>query len=45
VVMGVINLRVLFRLLTGRITESELLQVVEAEGLADVQKHLQSARP
>jgi len=45
VVMGAINLRVLFRLLSGRITEAELLQVVESEGLAQVDKHLQGARP
>jgi TRAP-type C4-dicarboxylate transport system permease small subunit len=45
VVMGIINLRVLFRLVTGRITESELLQVVEAEGMADVEASLRGARP
>ena len=44
-VMGIINVRVLFRLLTGRITEAELLQVVEAEGMADVELSLRSARP
>jgi TRAP-type C4-dicarboxylate transport system permease small subunit len=45
VVMGIINLNVLFRLLSGRITERELVQVVEAEGLADVEKQLQAGRP
>ncbi len=45
VVMGSINIRVLFRLLSGRITEAELLQVVESEGLAQVESHLQGARP
>jgi hypothetical protein len=35
----------LFRLLSGRITERELVQVVEAEGLADVEKQLQAGRP
>ena len=45
IVMGIINVRVLFRLLSGRITEDELLQVVEAEGLADVEKQLLGAKP
>ncbi len=45
VVMGAINIRVLFRLVSGRITESELLQVVEAEGMADVEASLRGARP
>ena len=44
VVMGIINLRVLFRLVSGRITEDELLQVVETEGLADVEKQLQGVK-
>ena len=44
VVMGIINVRVLFRLVTGRITEGELVQVVETEGLADVEKQLQGAK-
>lgn len=45
VVMGTMNLRVLFRLLSGRITEAELVQVVESEDLPDIGKHLQDARP
>ena len=40
VVMGIINLNMLYRLVTGRISEDELVQVVEAEGLADVEKQL-----
>ena len=44
VVMGIINLRVLYRLLSGTITESELLQVVETEGLADAEKQLQEVK-
>ena len=44
VVMGIINLRVLYRLLSGTITESELLQVVETEGLADAEKQLQGSK-
>jgi TRAP-type C4-dicarboxylate transport system permease small subunit len=43
-VMGMMNIRVLYRLLSGRITEAELIQVVEAEGLADVEKSLQTAK-
>ena len=43
-VMGMMNIRVLYRLLSGRITEAELIQVVEAEGLADVEKTLRTAK-
>ena len=44
IVMGIMNLRVLYRLLSGSITESELLQVVETEGLADAEKQLQEVK-
>ena len=44
VVMGTMNLRVLWRIVSGRITEEELVQVVETEGLADVEKQLQGQR-
>ena len=44
VVMGIINVRVLYRLLSGTITERELLQVVETEGLADAEKQLQEVK-
>jgi TRAP-type C4-dicarboxylate transport system permease small subunit len=44
IVMGIINLRVLYRLLSGTITEDELLQVVETEGLADAEKQLQGSK-
>lgn len=44
VVMGVMNLRVLWRIVSGRITEGELVQVVEAEGLADAQKVVAESR-
>ena len=40
VVMGTINLYVIYRLLTGRLTEAELVQVIETEGLADAEKQL-----
>ncbi len=44
VVMGTINLNVLYRLVTGQIGEDELVQVVETEGLADVEKQLREAK-
>jgi TRAP-type C4-dicarboxylate transport system permease small subunit len=44
VVMAIINLHVLLRLVTGRITEEELVQVIETEGLADVEKQMQENR-
>ena len=44
IVMGIINVRVLYRLLSGKITERELLQVVETEGLADAEKQLQEVK-
>ena len=43
-VMGIMNLHVIFRLLTGRLTEAELVQVVETEGLADAEKQLKEVR-
>jgi TRAP-type transport system small permease protein len=44
VVMAIINLNVLFRLVTGRITEEELVQVIETEGLHDVEKQIQGSK-
>ena len=44
VVMAIINLNVLFRLVTGRISEEELVQVVETEGLAEVERKMQGAK-
>ncbi len=44
VVMGIINLNVMYRLLTGQISDDDLVQVVETEGLADVEKQMQEAR-
>ena len=40
VVMGIINLNVLYRLVTGQISDDELVQVVETEGLAEAEKQL-----
>jgi TRAP-type C4-dicarboxylate transport system permease small subunit len=39
-IMGIMNLNVLYRLLTGQLREDELVQVIETEGLADVEKQL-----
>ena len=44
VVMGIINLNVLYRLLSGQLRDDELVQVVEAEGLADVEKQLREVK-
>lgn len=40
VVMGIMNVYVLYRLLTGQLSESDLVQVIETEGLADAEKQL-----
>ncbi len=42
VVMGLFNLQVLWRLVTGRIAEDELVQVIESE---DVPAHAMAAQP
>ena len=44
VVMGIINLNVLYRLVTGRLREDELVQVIETEGLAEVEKQMKEAK-
>lgn len=44
VVMGVINIHVMYRLLSGQIGEAEMVQVVETEGLADAEKQLQGIK-
>ena len=44
VVMAIINVNKIYRLLTGQISENELVQVIETEGLADVEKQMQGAR-
>lgn len=43
-VMGIMNVHVLYRLLTGQLSEAELAQVVETEGLADAGKQLQGSK-
>ena len=45
VVMGTINLHMLWRLATGRVRDDELVQVIEAEGLKDVEGQIAGARP
>lgn len=44
VVMGIMNLNVLYRLLTGQLREDELVQVVEAEGLAEAEEQLKEVK-
>ena len=45
VVMGAINLNVLWRLVTGRLRDDELVQVIEAEGLKEAEEQLRGVRP
>jgi hypothetical protein len=42
--MGIMNLHVLYRLLSGRLREDELIQVIETEGLADVEQQLKEVK-
>ncbi len=44
VVMAIINLNVLYRLVTGQISEEELVQVIETEGMHDVEKQMQGSK-
>ena len=43
-VMGIMNVYVIYRLLSGQLSEAELVQVIETEGLADAEKQLHGAR-
>jgi TRAP-type C4-dicarboxylate transport system permease small subunit len=43
-VMGIMNLNVLYRLLSGRLREDELIQVIETEGLVEVEQQLKDAK-
>lgn len=43
-VMGIMNLHVLYRLLTGQLREDELVQVSEAEGMADIKHELEEVK-
>jgi TRAP-type transport system small permease protein len=42
-VMGIFNLHKLYRLFTGQLTEAEMVHVVEAEGLKEVEAQLKKA--
>jgi TRAP-type C4-dicarboxylate transport system permease small subunit len=44
VVMAIMNLNVLYRLLSGQLREDDLIQVIETEGLAEVEKQLKEAK-
>jgi TRAP-type transport system small permease protein len=41
VVMGAMNIRVLYRLFTGKLRDDELVQVIETEGMPEIEKQLQ----
>jgi TRAP-type transport system small permease protein len=43
VVMGLFNVHMLYRLLTGQVSESEMVQVVEAEGLKEAEQVIREA--
>ncbi len=43
-VMGIMNIRVLYRLFTGQLREDELVQVIETEGITEVEKHMKEAK-
>ena len=45
ITMGIMNLHVLYRLLTGQLSDAELVQVIETEGLADAEKQFKEAAP
>jgi TRAP-type C4-dicarboxylate transport system permease small subunit len=44
VVMALINLNTLYRLLSGKLREDELIQVQEAEGLAEVEEQIKEVK-
>jgi len=44
-VMGAININVLYRLLSGQLRDDELVQVIETEGLKEAEAQLKGARP
>ena len=44
VVMSIMNLNVLYRLLSGQLREDELIQVIETEGLAEVEQQLKETK-
>ena len=44
VVMAIINVNKIYRLLAGKVKDDELVQVIETEGLADVENQMQGAK-
>ena len=44
VVMGIFNLNMLWRLVTGQLSEDEMVQVVEAEGLKEAEESIKAAQ-
>lgn len=44
-VMGAFNVHKLWRLVTGQLTEAEMVQVVEAEGIQSVEAQIAGAKP
>lgn len=44
VVMAIMNLNVLYRLFSGQLREDELIQVIETEGLAEVEQQLKKVK-
>jgi len=44
VVMGAFNISKLYRLFTGQLTEAEMVQVVEAEGLKEAEAHIAGSK-
>ena len=42
VVMGIFNLNMLWRLVTGQLSEDEMVQVVEAEGLKEAEESIKA---
>jgi TRAP-type transport system small permease protein len=45
IVMGAINVVKLYQLFAGKLSESELVQVVEAEGLKEAEAHMRADAP
>jgi TRAP-type transport system small permease protein len=43
VVMGIFNLNKLYLLITGKLSEEQMLEVVETEGIKDVEQQIKSA--
>ncbi len=45
VVMGIFNISKLYRLFTGQLSEADMVQIVESEGLKEAQQVIQGAKP